>query len=159
MDLFFAPLRLFTWQPERIAIVGAAFSVMTVWLYYVRREIAWPAIVTSLLWFAFALWEAWVKAMKGNIRVDLFVIWPVLLAATACGVAWSFRRNRSLNIRGMLVLVAIFCIVIALGMASLRAIMAKSKEEFERRQTLRNGAALTTPPSPASTPKASSARR
>lgn len=121
VDYFFAPVQLFIRHPERIAIVGGSFLVLVGWLYFVRRQVAWPAVLTAQLWFAFAVWEAIAKAKKWDIRVDLLLIWPLLLAGSICGVAWSLRQKRSLSVRAMLILVAIFCVVIGAGMMSLRA--------------------------------------
>lgn len=121
MDFFFAPMQLFVWHPERIAIVGASFLILFAWLYFVRRQVAWPAVLTAQLWFAFAIWEAIAKAEKWNIRIDLLLLWPLLLAGSICGVAWSLRRKQYLSVRAMLVLVAIFCVVIAAGMMGLRS--------------------------------------
>lgn len=133
-EIFFAPLQLFNWRPDRIAVVGIAILVFVAWLYYVRRQVAWSAVLIAQLWFAFAAWESHAKAAKWNIRVDLIIVWPVLLAATICGIAWSFRRERSLNLRSMLALVTIFCVVIGLGMMAWRARVERTREEYRRQQ-------------------------
>lgn len=154
VDLFFAPVQLFVWRPDRIAIVGISFLVLVGWLYFVRRQVVWPAILTAQIWFAFAVWESWAKSVKANIRVDLFAIWPLLLASTICGVVWSFRRKQSLSLRAMLTFVTIFCIVIALGMMSLRAKIAESREKLrDRPQQQRNAVPSLTPPSPPEGPR------
>ena len=92
METLLALTKLFILRPDRIAIAGASFVVLAMWIYYVRRHVAWPALLTAGIWFAFAAWEAYVKAVKANIRVDLFVIWPFLFVATALGIFWSLKQ-------------------------------------------------------------------
>jgi hypothetical protein len=145
-EIFFAPLQIFNGRPDRIAVVGIAILVFVAWLYYVRRQVAWPAVPTAQLWFVFAVWEAYAKAAKWNIRVDLIIVWPVLLAATICGIVWSFRRERSLNRRAMLALVTIFCVVIGLGMMAWRARLERTREEFRRQQLQSSPVTPVTPP-------------
>ena len=93
VDLIFAPLQIFVWHPDRIAVVGASFLILVAWLYYVRRQLAWPAFLAASAWLAFAAWESWAKATKADIRVDLMPIWPVLIPLTIYGVVASFRRK------------------------------------------------------------------
>ena len=51
-------------------------------------------LVPAVLWTAYAAWE-WlvlVRTPEANIRVDLLVIWPVLLIASIWFAIRAFRR-------------------------------------------------------------------
>lgn len=59
------------------------------------------ALASAILWLLYAAWEY--SIWQGltcdedcNIRVDLIVLAPVLLAMTLLGLFFAFRRNRTL---------------------------------------------------------------
>lgn len=75
-------------------IVGAAFAIATSF----RRK-----VVTGLaaaLWLAYGLYESLMYARilctgECNIRVDLLLIYPILLLVAAAGIISGSRRSRS----------------------------------------------------------------
>lgn len=96
MDLLqwiFAPIQPFLWHPERIAAVCAFLMIPFVLILLVRRFPAWPLLIAAVVWGLFALWEWYAKAHGWNIRVDLLLIYPVLVMITAWG-AYSGARKR-----------------------------------------------------------------
>lgn len=52
-----------------------------------------PLMWATGLWATFALWE-WFVSCEANIRVDLFLISPVLLMTTIWALGSSFRGHR-----------------------------------------------------------------
>lgn len=64
-----------------------------------RRHSKRGLVLAGLLWFAYGLWEAVVQwfTPQANIRVDLLLIYPVLIGGTLIAllsVYLSSRRNR-----------------------------------------------------------------
>jgi len=80
------PLQLLVWHPERIAGIAGSLFVLGIGVTCLRRRVAWPLVVVSLVWFLFSGWEWYCKTHDYNIRVDLMLIWPVLLPLTAWGL-------------------------------------------------------------------------
>lgn len=87
-QLLFAPLRPFIAHPERIAAVAMVFIVMLLGLKYRRGYWAWSLLWTVGVWAAFAVWEWVLLTQEANIRVDLLLIYPLLLGVTIWGV-WA----------------------------------------------------------------------
>jgi hypothetical protein len=84
LGLFFTPIKPFIAHPERIMAVATTLLVMFGGLGWARRRWPWPLLGSAGLWAAFAAWE-WlilVQTPEANIRVDLLVIYPVLLFTT-----------------------------------------------------------------------------
>jgi CDP-diglyceride synthetase len=48
----------------------------------------------TVVWVAYAIWEWVILAQEANIRVDLFLIYPVLLVVTLWAL-WSGLRPGS----------------------------------------------------------------
>jgi hypothetical protein len=89
---------LFIEFPLLAAAVGAAF----VGLYLISRRSA--AAVAAVAWLGYGAYELgmtlrWLCTGECNIRVDLLLIYPVLLAITVAGVVsvvrWLARRQRT----------------------------------------------------------------
>ncbi len=96
MDLIqwiFAPIQPFIWHPERIAVVCALLLAGFVLVLLIRRFPSWPLLIAAAAWGSFAVWEWYAKAKGWNIRVDLFLIYPVLIIVTARG-AFSVVHKR-----------------------------------------------------------------
>ena len=91
MGLFFAPIKPFVAHPERIMAVATALLVIFGVLGLTRDRWPWPLMWATGFWAAFAIWE-WFVARAANIRVDLFLIYPVLLMTTLWAL-WSSLRN------------------------------------------------------------------
>jgi hypothetical protein len=50
-------------------------------------------LVATGAWGVFAAWEWYAKAKGWNIRVDLFMIYPVLIILTAWGAFSVFHKH------------------------------------------------------------------
>lgn len=91
LGLLFAPIKPFVAHPERIAAMATALIVIFGVLGLSRKRWPWPLLWATGLWTAFAIWE-WIVSREANIRVDLFLIYPVLLITTVWAL-WSSLRN------------------------------------------------------------------
>ncbi len=99
LGFFYAPIKLFVAHPERIAAVASALLVMFLVLGRSRRVWPWPLLWATGFWAAFALWE-WLILMQtpeANIRVDLLLIYPVLLGMTLWALWGSLRAGMRSN--------------------------------------------------------------
>jgi hypothetical protein len=88
-------LGFFVQHPARILALGAVFGLA----WAVLRTGSLGARANSLLWPAayclvFAGWEwlVMIRTPEANIRVDLLVIWPLLLLLTV-GSLWRVMRR------------------------------------------------------------------
>ena len=88
------PLQQLVWHPERIAMLAGLLLVLGVGMTFARRRVAWPLVVVSLVWFAFSGWEWYCKLREYNIRVDLMLVWPVLLPLTAWGLIAGVKSSK-----------------------------------------------------------------
>jgi len=109
---FFAPIVPFVSHPERVAAVLLTLR---------RRKLAWPLIVAGVAWAVFAAWDQHCVKMGYDIRVDLFLIHPVLVAITLFGLAGlfvtdprQFTIRRQFSLRGLLIVTTL--VALALGM-------------------------------------------
>ncbi len=93
-QILFAPILPFVGHPDRIAIVATLLLVLCVTLKIRRHSWPWPLLWATGLWVAFALWEWSVLVQEANIRVDLIVLYPVLLGVTLWGL-WTGLRSFS----------------------------------------------------------------
>ncbi len=80
--------------PFAALLIGAAFAIAT----YYRRKIL-PA-VAALLWVAYGVYEYLMYARilctgECNIRVDLLLIYPMLVLVTVAGIISASRGGRS----------------------------------------------------------------
>jgi len=80
-----------------LALIPAALSLLMFW-----RARLTIALVTGLAWLIYAPYEyamlrRWLCTGECNIRVDLLLIYPALLALTIAtivqSVRWSLRKN------------------------------------------------------------------
>lgn len=88
----------FVWHPERVAIVGAAFAltalVLAVFARSNPRVRSRPMFAAAALWLLYALWEGLALQKRWNIRVDLFLIYPVLFVASVAAPLLSVRWRK-----------------------------------------------------------------
>jgi hypothetical protein len=83
-------------KPENILVVAIAF--------FAAHLVPWPTaqgnrrhssslLIASIAWGVYAAWEWLVQAKtpEANIRVDLLVIWPVLVIISAWALFRGFR--------------------------------------------------------------------
>jgi len=92
MDIFFAPIQPFITHPVRIALVAIFFFIGSIYSFAAQRH-AWLTIATGVGWALYAVWEWYCNNQGYDIRVDLFVIVPVLYTLTAYGLFSIFRRK------------------------------------------------------------------
>ena len=88
----------FVWQPERVAIVAAAFALAAAVLALLARSSprvrSRPMFAAAALWALYALWEGLALEKRWNIRVDLFLIYPVLFVVSLAAPLLSVRWRR-----------------------------------------------------------------
>ena len=87
-------LGLFVHHPERLLLVSAAFVLLWgLWRFGAGRP-GWALLVPAAFFAAFAAWEWLVmtRSAEANIRVDLLLIWPAALIATAWAAYCALRR-------------------------------------------------------------------
>lgn len=80
--------------PVGALLIGAAFAIAT---FYRRKVI--PG-VAAVLWLAYGVYESLMYARvlctgECNIRVDLLLIYPLLLLITAAGIISASRKSSS----------------------------------------------------------------
>jgi hypothetical protein len=118
--LLFAPVIPFVGHPERIMAVVAiwilAAALSSVW----RKKTVWAPWFAGIVWALFAAWEWHCVRMGYNIRVDLFLVSPLLLAFTVFGIVGlfvtdpqQFSIRRRFSVRELLILMT--CMALALG--------------------------------------------
>lgn len=95
LELFFLPTQFFIAHPERIAALATMFFVAFLILTLVKNYRCWPLLINTGLWTAFALWEWSILAFSNdaNIRVDLLIIYPILLASTIWSIFTAIKNN------------------------------------------------------------------
>ena len=89
----------FVWQPGRVVGVAGAFLLTfiacAVLERFNRRFRSWPLFAATVLWGLYALWEWLAFEKRWNIRVDLFLIYPLLLGASITALVLSYRWKQS----------------------------------------------------------------
>ena len=94
MSAFFGLVSVFVEIPLLAAIPGIAFLV----LYRLRRRMV--ILITSILWLLYMFYELSIKfglvCPEGcNIRVDLLLIFPILLFMSALAMVFYFSKRRT----------------------------------------------------------------
>jgi hypothetical protein len=95
MAWLFSPAAVMIDQPWIAAVIGVACTAL-----FLRRRRR-SAAVAAVLWIAYCCYEYGMKLRvlcsgECNIRIDLLLIWPVLLVATL-GALWQSRRRAPLK--------------------------------------------------------------
>jgi hypothetical protein len=102
----------FFWRPERILVVSLAFFlgylVIHTFRYKWSSVRSWPLLIPAIAWILFAIWERHCTIKESNIRVDLLLIYPVLIVVSIFGISVSigslisnFLKNKAAdNSRG-----------------------------------------------------------
>ena len=93
-EILFAPILPFVDHPDRIAAVAILLWVMVLVLRAIRHYWSWPLLWVASCWTGFAIWEWLVLLQAANIRVDLMLIYPLLLGITIWGLWAGLRRRR-----------------------------------------------------------------
>ncbi len=88
----------FVWRPDRIAAVAGAFLSLAVAVAVLarfdRRFRSWPLLAAAALWALYAPYESWAHRKGWNIRVDLLLFYPILLAVSIAALVGSYRWKR-----------------------------------------------------------------
>ena len=88
----------FIGHPSRVLFV-AVFFVLVALLSGKRADGIWgkatlPCYGAALVWMAYALWEYLVSREGADIRVDLLIIYPILIIVSVLAPILSFRLAR-----------------------------------------------------------------
>ena len=88
----------FVWRPDRIALVAGAFLILAVAAAVLgrfnHRFRSWPLFAAAALWALYAPYEGLARKKGWNIRVDLLLFYPVLLAVSIAALVGSYRWKR-----------------------------------------------------------------
>jgi len=92
LQAFYRSLSIFMVYPWLAAVIGALFVTLG---WRVRR---WGVGTIGVMWVIYAAYETgmhqrWLCTGECNIRVDLLLIYPILLLSSA-GAVMSLRRAR-----------------------------------------------------------------
>ncbi|MBN2457454.1 MAG: hypothetical protein JXB29_13130 [Sedimentisphaerales bacterium] len=88
--IFLPILQTFVWHPERILGVSLLFLLGFFGMRLLGRK--YPLfgnkllLISGISWALFALWEFYCEAKQYNIRVDLLLIYPVLMSISIFSV-------------------------------------------------------------------------
>jgi hypothetical protein len=87
------PMGWFVRNPERAFAVSCGFFLgyLVVRLFSLKSSSvrSWPLLAAAITWVLYALLEWVCTIKKDNIRVDLFLIYPVLLVVSILGLSMS----------------------------------------------------------------------
>ena len=77
-----------------IAIIALVVAGMLFWLW--RRSGRAIVLVAAIVWLAYPLWEfaLQIPAPDVNIRVDLLLIYPILLITGVLGLAFGLASRK-----------------------------------------------------------------
>lgn len=119
LDVFFAPLVPFVAHPERIVAVAILFFVAALLVTIWRKRIAWAPLVAGVAWACYAGWESHCVEMRYNIRVDLLLVYPLLVAFTIIGAAAivyskPLRFPRQFTLRALLILITVVAFLLGI---------------------------------------------
>jgi hypothetical protein len=85
------PIEWFFWKPERAFAVSCAFffGYLLVRLFNRKSSFArsWPLLIPAITWGFYAIWECYCTVQKYNIRVDLLLIYPILIVVSVFGLS------------------------------------------------------------------------
>lgn len=90
MDWLYAPIKPFVGHPELGAAVAMVLLATSAATYGATRRAPWGAIAAGVVWALYAVWE-WMLGPDDNIRVDVLVLAPLLLAMLLAAL-WSLAR-------------------------------------------------------------------
>lgn len=94
MDWLFRPMAMFIEYP----LLAAGIGILLLWLG--RKARRRTAMVVGVAWVLYAAYETgmklrWLCSGECNIRIDLLVIYPVLLIASLAAAFSLLRGSRS----------------------------------------------------------------
>lgn len=87
------------WPTSHIWVVSAIFGVLSAAAfaakYFYPQLRCWPLFMIVAMWLAFGVYQTYADLWRGNIRIDLVLIVPVLLGGTVVLTVlqlWSLLR-------------------------------------------------------------------
>jgi hypothetical protein len=95
-SLFANSIAFFVWHPERAAWVGLLFLLAAPLCYALKRPKI-PTLITGIFWLLYAFWEWHCKEQRYDIRVDLFLVYPILFTCTLGGLAAPLLHKETDN--------------------------------------------------------------
>ena len=97
-DSFFKAMSVFVWNPWLAAGIGlliGAIAYLTTKNYTENTIMVRSLYIPALLWLIYAAWEYYARIQGANIRIDLLVIYPLLVTVTIAGfVLWFIGIRR-----------------------------------------------------------------
>lgn len=98
---FFKAMSIFVWNPWLAAVVGlliGAIGYSTTKKFSEKTKMMKSLYVPASLWIIYAVWEYYARMQGANIRIDLLVIYPLLIVVTILGfVSWFIGIRMSKN--------------------------------------------------------------
>lgn len=101
-DSFFKAMSVFVWNPWLAVVIGmliGTIGYLTTKEFTKKTKMMKSLYLPAALWLIYAAWEFYAKMQGANIRIDLLVIYPLLVAATTIGfVLWfiGIRNGKKL---------------------------------------------------------------
>jgi drug/metabolite transporter (DMT)-like permease len=93
-------MSVFVWKPWLAVVVGVligGIAYLTTKEFTKKTKMMRSLYLPAVLWLIYAAWEFYARMQGANIRIDLLVIYPLLVAITTIGfVLWfiGIRRGR-----------------------------------------------------------------
>lgn len=84
---------VFAGRPENVLAVSGLFLFEYIIVVLLGRKfksvLSWPLLVVTIIWMLVGLWEIYCMEQKYSIRIDIFLIYPVLIIASFVGFSLS----------------------------------------------------------------------
>lgn len=91
-DGFFKAMSVFVWKSSLAGVVGVligAIAYLTTKDFTKNTKMMKSLYLPAVLWIIYAAWEFYAQMQGANIRIDLLVIYPLLVTATTIGfILW-----------------------------------------------------------------------
>ncbi|GEM_PF-1474174 len=124
MDLFFRPMGIFVEHPSLAFVIAGGFAGLFLYSFFQHKRGApvnpWPLLLLTGVWGGYGVYEramfAWSQTVIAPIRIDLFLIVPVLYVSTIGGcIAWVTSRRREQAARRPPAVTAVAWVVVEWG--------------------------------------------
>jgi hypothetical protein len=90
LSWIFLPIQPFIMHPERIAIAATLFLLGYAGLRFSGRFQAQPLLIAGIAWGLWVPWEWHCAAMRYDIRVDLLILYPLIVCVTIWSLVAAF---------------------------------------------------------------------
>lgn len=95
---FFKAMSVFVWNPWLAMVVGViigGIAYLTTKEFTKKTKMMRSLYLPAVLWLIYAAWEFYARMQGANIRIDLLVIYPLLVTVTIIGfVLWFIGVQR-----------------------------------------------------------------